>query len=163
MPRVLNQSQGAQDRSFNTPIPEQSPKHRRSRSQQIQKHNSHFNNQTLPPLIDPLPPHLSHSDNDPHSPRSPQTGQLPPIYSLQAKQSPYYDPVQYPSPISPEEMEHQRPRPTDEPIDDHDWVSSLTFLHLSVVMTSIGILFQLHYSARNNKRRNESTCFSSAV
>lgn len=133
MPLVLNQSQGAQDRSFpdsflHTPIPEQSPKHRRSRSQQIQKHNSHIYRPNPPPIIDRFPPHLSHQEYDPHSPQSPQSGHLPPISSLQANLSPFSEPVQIASPISPEEMEHPRPKFPDEPIDDHEWVSVYTFV-----------------------------------
>src|ERR1700760_900869 len=133
MPLVLNQSHGAHDRSFpnsllhspssTSPASSSSSRHRRTRSFQNQKPNRHHHSQSLPRIIDQLPPqhlnpNLAYAASVP-----PHYHILPALSSLHVAPPIAVEPIQVPSPISPEEMEHQRPRHPDDPIDDHEWAS----------------------------------------
>jgi hypothetical protein len=131
MPLVLNQSHGAHDRSFpnsllhspsSTSPATSSPRHRRTRSLQNQKLNRHHHSQSLPRIIDQLPPHHL-NPNLAYAASLPHYQILPALSSLHVAPPIAIEPIQVPSPISPEEMEHQRPRHPDDPIDDHEWAS----------------------------------------
>jgi hypothetical protein len=117
MPLVLIQSQGAHvypsPTSLHTsPLPiVPSLHHRRSNSLHNQQHSRH---QPSPPLrrtLDRFAAQRSNSSTILYPDLKAPSYLLPGFVSLLVL-----------SPVSSAEMEHQRPRLADEPIDDHEWV-----------------------------------------
>jgi hypothetical protein len=166
MPLVLNQSQGAHDRSFphsllHSPLaaaPGPQPfRHRRTRSLQNQKFNRHQHTQSLPRIIDQFPRN-HHSSIIAYSPTFSDSYHLPAIASIQVVQPIAVEPIPFPSPpISLVEMEHQRPRQPDEPIDDHEWVCQTSHLIAELIVSS-GLRFCRNYTAGPRVRQNASVC-----